>query len=137
MSRMLALLAGAFLVAGAGSGCCLKEKEALRPLPEEGTFAFEDLLARVRVQATTAVEAFYIDDWTELEEVAKALEQSARFLPQTTQQPAALKDLGKSAKQLRHEAAQLGEAARAKNVEAANTALQRMTLQVRLLKSKQ
>lgn len=129
---------GAVLVLAAGlGGCCLPEKEALRPLGEDRVISFEDMLLRVRAQATAALEAFYIDNWTELEQAAQALEQSARFLPKTTNQPAPLEaTVAKTAQQLGHEAADLAEAARKKSPDAATSALQKITLQVRLLRAK-
>lgn len=122
------------------SGCRLPpEREPLKPLPEDGAqFTYAELLARARLQATAALEAFYIDSWMEVEDAAKALEQTARFLPKTTEQPAALKDtLAQTAADLGKEALELGVAARGKNVSAANEAMQQITLQIRELKSKQ
>ena len=67
----------------AAIGCCLpSERDALKPLAPEGRlFTYREMIARALRQATAAVESFYIDAWTELEQAAGVLEQTARFLP--------------------------------------------------------
>ena len=123
------------LFAIATAGCCLPEKEAIKPLPENVQMTFDDLLARVRLQVNAAIEAFYIDDWQQLETAAESIEQSARFLPRSTLQPATVKELlTDTAAMMQQGASSLKTAARTKNVEGANSALQRLTLQVRLLR---
>ena len=90
---------------------------------------------RARVQANAGVEAFYIDSWLELEQTAQVLEQSARYLPKSTDQPARLKaSLEKEAEQLRQEAVRLGEAARTKNAKATNEAFQLIHMTIRALR---
>ncbi len=121
-------------------GCRLPpEREPLRPLPEDGApFTYAELSTRARLQATAALEAFYIDSWLEVEDAAKALEQTARFLPKTTEQPAALKaTLAQTGAELGKEAQKLSAAARAKNASAANEAMQQITLLIRDLKAKE
>ena len=39
-----------------------------------------------------AVEAFYVDGWVDLEEAAAGLEQTARYLTKSTEQPPVMKD---------------------------------------------
>src|SRR5205823_8304304 len=107
------------------TGCRLpSERDPLAPLPEGGeAFSYLELLRRARTQASMAVEAFYVDAWTDLDDAARSLEQTARFLPKTTQVPASLKDkLTPEAEQLRLDAQKLGEAARAKNAQGVNEA---------------
>jgi hypothetical protein len=134
MKRLPALLLAIVTV-----GCCLpSERESLKPLPEEPKFfTYQEILNRARLQASAALEAFYIDSWMDLEQAAKVLEQTARFLPRTTEQPDHLKKvLVAESDHLREEAVRLGEAARGKNVQAANTSLQTIHLVIRTLRPK-
>ena len=97
------------------AGCQLPEdRAALRPLPEGAPpLPYAELLTRARQQASAATNAFYVSNWTELEDVAKALEQTARFLGRATDIPDKLKDrlpgmatnLGKDAEKLKEAAA--------------------------------
>ena len=132
MSRTSLVLLAVLTIAG----CRLPEHEAvIKPLPEGQSYAYQDLLVRARAQAMAAVEAFYIDAWADLGDAAAALEQTSRFLPKTTQIPDAIKDkLGAETEQLRKDATKLGDAARAKDVRAANDALQRINLRIRELR---
>src|SRR4051812_21526767 len=111
MSRVFAVLGVAVLLAG----CRLPEREPLRPLPEGGgSFAYLELLVRARTQASAAVEAFYVDGWPDVEQAAVTLEQTARFLPRTTEIPVALRaEIPAQSEKLRQDALKLGEAARA------------------------
>lgn len=121
------------------AGCRLPpDGEALRPLPENRVFSYDELLHRARAQATAAVEAFYVDSWKDLEDAAAALEQNAKFLPRTTNIPASVKDsLDKEAAALGEDAIKLGEAARARSVRDVNDVLQRINLQVRRLRPRE
>ncbi len=112
------------------------DRQVLKPLPEDGQeFAYVEILSRARAQATTALEAFYVDNWTDLETVAAGLEQTARFLARATQPPAAFKDkVGLEADFLRGEANRLRDAAKAKDVATAADALQRIHFKIRALK---
>ena len=88
-----------------------------------------------RVQASAAVEAFYIDKWDELEDAARALEQSGRFLAKATDVPAKRKDnLADQSAELVKTASRLREAAKGKDVQQANELLQRINLKVRELR---
>src|SRR5947199_95501 len=75
-------------------GCRLPpEREPLKPLPEEGqVYSYQEILGRARIQATVALESFYVDNWNDLEEAAQGLEQTARFLPKASEPPARHKD---------------------------------------------
>jgi hypothetical protein len=128
------------LVLATVAGCRLPpEREPLKPLPENGAlYSYHEILTRARAQASAAIEAFYEDAWTDLEEAAKGLEQTARFLPRTSDQPPHLKDsLVQSCSELGKEATKLTEAARAKNITGTTEVLQRITLRIRALRPKE
>jgi hypothetical protein len=112
------------------------DREPLKPLPEEGqVFSYDEILSRARAQSFAALEAFYTDNWAELAEAARGLEQSARFLPKTVEPPANI--VGKLVNEsvnLRKEALRLVDAANVKNVNAANETLQRINLKIRQLR---
>jgi hypothetical protein len=108
----------------------LKLLPADLPVPE-----YSEIYIRARSQATIALEAFYGDSWKELGDAARALEQSATFLPMSAAIPADRAPLvKKTAEKLLAESKSLGEAASAKNVEAANQAMQRIQLDIRNLR---
>ena len=105
-------------------------------MPEDGPpQAYADLVARARAQATAANEAFYINNWPDLEDAAKGLELTARVLGKAADVPAKHKntlpieagDLGKDALKLR-------EAAKVQDVRQATETLQRIHLKVRELR---
>ena len=133
MSRICAVS----LVLLAVGACRLPpDRTPLNPLPEDGqVFTYEEILARARVQASTALEAFFVDNWGELAEAARGLEQTARFLPKTVEPPANLKDkLAKESAILKKEALRLIDAANARDVDTANDTLQRIHLKIRQLR---
>ena len=133
MPRTLLLFLG-LLAAG---GCRLPpDREPLKPLPEEGPmFTYEQLLNRARVQAATALDAFYIDGWKDLEDAAHGLEQSARFMPRALEQPSLPKELiARNSDLLQKEAQVLLEAARKQQSDAANAALTRINQLIRALR---
>ena len=114
------------------------ERVSLQPLPENGqVLPYDDLLKRVRHQAIAATEAFYLNNWGDLEDMAKGIDQTARFLAKAQEVPAKNKDiltevtgdLSKSAKKLK-------EAAAAKNEKDTRDALQEINFKVRLLTTK-
>ena len=108
----------------------LKLLDERRPLPE-----FADLYLRARSQATLALEAFYTDSWKELDDAARAIEQTARFLPKSKDIPAnQATTVSRDADKLLAEAKALGDAARAKNVQAANETMQRIQMDIRALR---
>jgi hypothetical protein len=121
-------------------GCALPpEQVAIKPLPENGTPPpYVDLVTRARAQATSANEAFYVNNWTDLEDAARGLEQTARFLGKAGDVPAIHKDkLPVEAGDLGKEATRLREAAKGQEVKAANESLQRINLNVRALRMEQ
>lgn len=128
------LLCGALLLV---LGCVAPaERVPLRPLPENGqVLPYAELLTRIRAQANAANEAFYLDHWNQLEDMAKGIEQTSRFLAKAEEVPQknrkVLKDvtddLTKSAQKLR-------EASAAHNVKDTTDALQKILTQVRDLR---
>ena len=83
----------------------------------------------------TAHEAFYVDNWAEVEDAARGLEQTSRFLKRATVVPANLQaSLSLRADNLGKDAAQLREAAKARNVDRINATLQRLHMQIRELR---
>jgi hypothetical protein len=121
------------------AGCRLPpDGDALRALPENRPYAYDELMQRARAQATAGVEAFYLDSWRDLEDAAAALEQTSRYLPKTTNIPASVTGyLEKDADALHADAVKLADAARARNVQEANEALQHINLKVRQLRARE
>jgi hypothetical protein len=117
-------------------GCRLAEREGMNPLPENAApLSYEEMVTRARGQAASALDAYYIDAWMDLEQAAQRLEQSARLLPKTTHIPEAFKTkVEPEADLLRQDAVKLLEAARAKNATAANEAMQRINQRIRQLR---
>jgi hypothetical protein len=118
-------------------GCQAVERAAISPLPEDiGPMPFADLLSRARLQAMAANEAFYVDNWLVLDESARGIEQTARFLKKAKDVPAArMPDLESRCDLLAREAAQLRNAAQKHDVDQSNAILQRIHFQVRELRS--
>jgi len=122
----------AFLVLLAG--CTLPpERIPLKPLPEDGPpMSYADLMTRARLQAGAANDAFYINKWSDLEDAAKGLEQTARFLGKATEIPPKHKDsLPVEAGDLGKEAIRLRESAKNQDVKQTNDILQQINLKVR------
>jgi hypothetical protein len=112
------------------------ERAPLPPLPEKVTpLPYAELLTRARAQASQANDAFYVDKWPELEEAARGLEQTARFLARADDVPAKHKDtLSESARELGKEAVRLREAAAAKDVKRSTVAMTSINARVRDLR---
>ena len=118
-------------------GCVApSERVPLRPLPENGqVLPYPELLTRIRAQANGANEAFYLDHWNDLEDMAKGIEQTSRFLAKAEEVPEKNRkilkevtdDLIKSAQKLR-------DAAAAHNVKETTDALQKIIAKVRDLR---
>jgi hypothetical protein len=117
------------------AGCTVTEKAPLQPLPAEGQpVAYEDLYRRARRQAEIANEAFMDNRWADLEDTARGLEQTARYLTKATDVPATHKDaLPVMVADLGKEAKKLGESAVARNEKEATATMQRIILKVREL----
>jgi hypothetical protein len=119
------------------AGCVTPaERLPLAPLPENGqALPYAELLTRARLQATACTEAFYVNKWTDLDEAAKGLEQTAKFLGKATDVPAKhLDTLPILAGDLGKDATALEEAAKAQDVKKSNELLQKIHLKVRELR---
>jgi hypothetical protein len=107
------------------------DRDDLKPFDEKRPLLnYPELYSRARSQANLALEAFYADAWADLDEAAKALQQTARFLPKAIDTPAD----AAIAEKLRADAERLGEAARAKDVRVANEVMQRIQFNIRVLR---
>lgn len=118
------------------AGCRISEREGLNPLPENAApLSYTEMVNRAHGQASSALDAFYIDAWLELEQAAQRLEQTARLLPKTTHIPELFKTKVESeSEHLRQDAIKLVEAARAKNATQVNETMQRINLRIRQLR---
>lgn len=118
-------------------GCAtVGERQALRPLPEDGApQPYAELLVRARTQANLANDAFYVNNWTDMEDAAKGLEQTARLLSKADDVPAKQKDiLPVVSSDLGKEATDLREAIKTQDVKRANEIMQKVNLKVRELR---
>src|SRR5262245_18341314 len=77
------------LVAVLLGGCQItQEQDIIRPLRENAPkLSRDELLLPARKQADLALEKSYLDAWGDGEDVAKALEQTARLVPGAPQAP--------------------------------------------------
>lgn len=104
------------LVLAAALGCQLPpDQEPLRPLREHGPrLKFDDLVTRARRQADLALEASYGDNWGDLADLAKALEQTTQFLPDAPDAPDSKTNapFRKASRELSRDAGRLNAAAR-------------------------
>ncbi len=119
------------------AGCVAPgERTPLKMLPDDSPpLPYAELLTRARAQANAAIDASYVDNWAELEDAAKGLEQTAKFLPKAIEVPAKQKDtVPVVAGDLGKEAVTLREAARAKDVEKTTASLTRIQQVVRKLR---
>jgi hypothetical protein len=125
-------IAFAFLLGCASPG----ERTQLKPLPEDNQpVPYAELLTRARQQSAAATEAFYVNKWADLEDAAKGIEQTARYLTKASDVPVKLRDsLPVLAGDLAKEAGKLNEAARARDVQKVNESQQRIHLKVRELR---
>jgi hypothetical protein len=129
--------ASCLLVLCLTAGCVTPgERTPLKLLPDDSPpLPYAELLTRARAQANAAVDASYVDNWSELEDAARGLEQTAKFLPKAAEVPAKQKDsMPVIAGDLGKEAGVLREAARAKDVEKATDSLGRIQKTVRKLR---
>jgi hypothetical protein len=119
-------------------GCStVPERAPLKPLTEDSPpLTYAELLSRARSQATAATEAFYVNAWTDLEEVARGLEQTSRFMSKAIEVPARHRDrLKEETASLETEARQLQDAAKARDEKKTNEIMQRINLLVRELRA--
>src|SRR5437867_4808632 len=97
------------------AGCRLpSERMPVVALTEDSPpLPYAELLTRARLIASAANESFFVDRWLELEDNAKSLEQTARFLAKATEVPAKFKDtLAVQAADLAKEAVKLKDIAK-------------------------
>jgi hypothetical protein len=128
------LICSAVLLALASCQTGPEQRSApLVPLPDKVTpLPYGRLLERARAQAKQATEAFYVDNWDELAEAARGLEQTAQYLGKAEDVPGKHKDtlttmsgdLGKLSRDLRG-------AAEKKDVKKTTDVLTKIQVQVR------
>src|SRR5262249_28724727 len=112
-------LAAAFVLLIVANSCQLPpERVPVRPLPDDTPpLPYAELLTRARLQSTAATEAFYINNWSDLEESAKGLGQTGRFMAKAIEVPEPRqKNLKKDGDELSKAAAKLATAAKAHDV---------------------
>jgi hypothetical protein len=132
MKRVLCVV----LVSLAGGCVAPGERTPTKLLPDDSApLPYAELLTRARAQTNAAIDASYVNNWSELDDVARGLEQTARFLPKATEVPAKQKDtLVVIAGDLGKQATDLREAARAKDVDKTDDTLKRLHQTVRKLR---
>jgi hypothetical protein len=117
------------------SSCMMAEpRSALPPpLPDKVTaLPYGQLLQRARNQAARANEAFYVDNWADVEEAARGLEQTAQYLIKAEDVPSKHKDtLATASADLGKLARALIEAAKVKDSKKTNTLMARINAKVR------
>jgi hypothetical protein len=131
--RRTLLLSGLLLLVPA---CAVPERVALQPLREDGPpLPYAELLTRARAQATIATEAFYVNKWADVEDAARGLEQTGRYLGKAEDVPAKQKDeLTAVSTSLSKDAVKLRDAAKSQDVKETNDSLQRLHLTIRELR---
>src|SRR5262245_50166174 len=120
------------------AGCQLSPdpQRSLQPLPVDGpVLTYNEVVQRARAQAMLATEAFYVDQWAEVERAAASLEDTARYLPRSLEIPTAQKGSvdGRSTS-LAAEAAALKTAVKSRDEKKTNETMQRINLLVRELR---
>lgn len=128
------VIASLFLLLG---GCQMPPERLPPPLPEDAktSVTYAELLTRARAQARVANESFYIDKWNDLEDAARGLEQTARFLTKAEDVPPTHKEaMPRISKELSAEANKLREAALTKNVKDTTSVMTRINTAVRELR---
>jgi hypothetical protein len=127
----------AFALALGCAGPQIEVRPVVPPLPTDRPATLGDLLPRARAQASAATEAFYVDDWSRLEEAARGIEATAAELPKAdglmpNRKPA----VDAAAVELAASAQSLRTAARGKDVDQTTRILQRIHLAIRELQRK-
>ena len=117
------------------ASCVMPEQRSALPppLPDRVTaLPYGQLLQRGRSQAARANEAFYVDNWGEVEEAARGLEQTAQYLIKAEDVPAKHKDtLATASADLGKLAQGLIEAAKVKDSKKTNALMARINVKVR------
>lgn len=126
------MIAGGMLVL---SSCQVApgERPLPPPLPEKVTaLPYAQLLQRARTQVSRANDAFYVDNFVELEDSARGLEQTANYLLKADDVPAKHKDtLATMSADLGKLSKELAEAAAAKDTKKINVVMARLQSKVR------
>lgn len=120
-------------------GCQTTERDqraALNPLPDRGPPpAYSEVLNRARAQAEIANAAFYRNNWNEVQDAARALEQTALVLPKAWDVPPVQKaGLGELSNQLTKEAVTLTAAAKNMNEKEVNECMTRINVAIRKMR---
>jgi hypothetical protein len=112
------------------------QRAALNPLPEKGPPpSYAEVLTRARAQAEIANAAFYRNNWNEVQDAARALEQTAQVMPKAWDVPPAQKvNLADLSNQLSKEAGILTTAAKAMDEKGVNECMTRITLAIRKMR---
>lgn len=112
------------------------QRAALNPLPEKGPPpSYAEVLTRARAQAEIANAAFYRNNWNEVQDAAKALEQTSLVLAKAWDVPPAQKaNLADLSNQLAKEAGVLTSAARGMDEKGVNECMTRITLAIRKMR---
>ena len=115
------------------AACQVAPDKPIAPLPKEVTrMPYGRLLERARLQASQAVDAHFIDNWTGLVEIAQGLEQTAQFMATADDVPVKHRDtLATASNDLGKLAASLRQAAEAKDVKKTNTIMTSIQAKVR------
>ena len=116
---------------------CQAPQDRLPPdLPESvGPRPYAELLTRARAQAKVATEAFYINKWGDLEDAARGLEQTARYLSRAEEVPSTRKQaLVSLSDELGKEAGNLRKAVLGKDEKETTAVLTRINFKVRELR---
>jgi hypothetical protein len=116
----------------------MQESQSLIPLPETTPAQpFSDLVTRARSQALAATECFYLNKWQDLEEIAKVMSQTARFMERATGIPAARQQQVLAiAAEIVQESSKLSTLAKSHDEPATQQCLQRIQVKVRELHEK-
>ncbi len=114
-----------------------EQRRSVTPLPVEGpALSYRDVVSRARTLAAQATEAFYIDQWIDVEKAASNLQETARYLPKSVDVPSTQKStLDDRSKTLEQESLALRDAAKARDEKKTNDVMQRVNLLVRELRS--
>lgn len=117
------------------SGCQTPERAAIQPLREEGKpIPYPDLVLRAHSQVSAAQEFFFQDSWSEVEQAADALEQTARLLGklEPAEIPAPLKEgFPRHLEELTRAVADLHAAAKTRDIQASSEAFRKINVKVR------
>jgi len=133
MRRTLPIVAVLTALAGCQVGPEAQRTTLPPMLPDKVTpLPYSTLLERARSQLKKATEAFYIDNWGDLDEAARGLEQTAQYMAKAEDVPAKHKDtLATAGADLGKLAGSLRKAAADKDVKKTTDVLTKVQLKVR------